>query len=281
MLRLILGLALALVAPHLAAAEACGGDAPCLLPDQAEYHIETPEGVDTPPTVFFLHGMGGTSAGIMRNRGLVTALLARGYAVIAPQGESRRPGKKNGVWNVWGDADRRDDVAYLNAVAEDAVDRFGLDRDRMLMAGFSGGGMMAWWVACHAPGDFAAYAPIAGLFWNPAPAECVGPIALLHTHGWADPVVPIEGRTFKPIGRTQSDLFASLATLRRANGCARDNPDEFSETGRYLRRKWTDCAAGAALELAIHPGGHAIPNGWSALALDWFEALPGDDAPGG
>ena len=109
--------------------------------------------------------------------------------------------------------------------------------------------------------------------WRPLPDACAGPVRLHHTHGWSDPVVPIEGRSVAGGRITQGDLFRGLDLMRRANGCARDDPDEYGATGKYLIRRWTDCAQGSALEMALHPGGHRTPMGWSALALDWFEGL--------
>ncbi|MEM8752213.1 MAG: polyhydroxybutyrate depolymerase, partial [Pseudomonadota bacterium] len=125
--------------------------------------------------------------------------------------------------------------------------------------------------ACDAPAAFAAYAPIAGLLWRPLPESCAGPAAMLHVHGWADPVVPIEGRSVGGGILTQGDLFDGLDVLRAAFGCLRDDPDEYGAEDAYLIRRWTDCAPGASLEMALHPGGHSIPKGWSDLALDWFE----------
>ena len=84
----------------------------------------------------------------------------------------------------------RDDVAE----GHDAAAR-GVDRSRVLLAGFSRGGSMVWDVACHAPVTARAYAPVAGAFWEPLPASCQGGADLFQTHGWADRVIPLEGRS--------------------------------------------------------------------------------------
>ena len=265
---LVLVLSLLLCAPAFACGDA---ETPCRI-EGGHYHAEAPDGDGPHPAVMFLHGWGGRGDGVLRNRGLVTALAGRGYAVIAPQGMPRRAGDRGGAWNSRAQPARRDDVAFLASVAADAARRFGLDRSRILLAGFSGGGMMTWRVACDAPGTFAAYAPIAGLLWRPLPEGCAGPVRLHHTHGWKDAVVPLEGRTVGG-GLTQGDLFAGLSLLRDANGCAKDAPDAFDADGPYLIRRWIACADGSALEVALHPGGHVIPKGWSALVLDWLEGL--------
>jgi len=233
------------------------------------YHVAMPDG-PARGAVLFLHGWGGRSDAQMRQRGVVDPLLARGYAVIAPQGAPRRPGDRGGGWNSRLDPARRDDVAFLRAVLADARARHGLAGLPALAAGFSGGGMMVWRLACAAPDSAEAYAPVAGLMWRPQPEACAGPARLLHTHGWADTVVPLEGRSVAGGRLTQGDLFVGLDLLRRANGCARDDPDAHDAPGPFLRRLWTDCA-GADLAFALWPGGHATPPGWADMALDWFE----------
>lgn len=110
-------------------------------------------------------------------------------------------------------------------------------------------------------------------FPPPAPR----PVRMLHVHGWADPVAPLEGRSVADGRITQGDLFAGLDLMRAALGCVRDDPDGFGARDIYLIRRWTDCAPGAELEFALHPGGHRIPPGWADLALDWFEACPRKD----
>ncbi len=247
--------------------------APCVA-GGGDYLVATPPGPGPHPAILFLHGWGGSGAAQMRNQRLVEGALDRGYALIAPTGQPRGQGRSGARWNAFGRGDLRDDVAFLNAVADDAATRFDLQRERMMLAGFSGGGMMSWRVACDAPASFAAYAPIAGLLWRPLPDACAGPVRLLHTHGWADQVVPIEGRTVGGGVATQGDLFAGLALLRRTNACAADAPGAYQTAGAFWRRLWTGCAPGAALELALHAGGHQTPPGWSAMAIDWFEALP-------
>ena len=272
-MRFILFLLAAILMGGSASAQTCGGiGAPCALTDGGEYHVALPEG-ETKGTLMFLHGFGGRGEGVIKNKGLLNPILKRGYAVLAPQGLPFREGRKGGAWNSFDNPKRRDDVAFLNSVAEDAATRFSLDRSKMLIGGFSGGGMMTWRVACNQPGSFAAYAPIAGLLWRPLPGACAGFIRMHHTHGWSDPVVPIEGRTVGGGFATQGDLFNGLDLIRRANGCAKDDPDEYSEDGIYLSRTWNACVEGSALVMALHPGGHRIPKGWSGMTLDWFEAL--------
>lgn len=275
-----LRLAVAIVAAGLLAltqarADGCGGLAPepACATAHGEYRFALPAGGEHPPAVLFLHGWGHSAEGIMANRALIEGLAARGYALIAPDGiaTSEMLGRK--TWDVLRRPGRpRDDIAFLREVIADAAERHGIDRRRILLAGFSNGGTMAWNAACLAPDLARAYAPVAGALWEPMPDRCAGPVDLFHVHGWTDRVVPLEGR---PLGGevVQGDVWKSLRLLREAGGCGNLQPDAASAAGDAWRRHWTDCAGGSIL-LSLHPGGHAIPDGWLDRALDWFEALP-------
>ncbi|MCU0911859.1 MAG: prolyl oligopeptidase family serine peptidase [Rhodobacteraceae bacterium] len=256
-----------------AAQAGCGPDtAACTLPG-GSYHVVLPEGAaPDAPAVVFLHGYGSSGAGTLRNTGMVDALVQRGYAVIAPDGQPRA-GREGLSWDFHpARPARRDEGAFVAAVADDAAARFGLDRDAMLLAGFSIGGSLTSYIACATPDAFAAYAPVAGSFWRPHPDGCAGPVDLFHIHGWRDGTVPLEGRVLGS-GFEQGDVFAAMAIWRDANGC-RLQPDAHAQTGDIPFRSWTTCESGARLDFALHPGGHSVPPGWATLALDWFEALP-------
>lgn len=237
------------------------------------YHAVMPESVDTPPAVIWLHGAGGTGAGAIRNTGMKNGILDRGYAFIAVDGLDR-PGRFGTGWYFHPERPQeRDEVAFLTAVADDASDRFGLDRDQIILSGFSVGGSMTSYFACQSPDTFDAYAPVAGSFWKPEPTECAGPVRLLHTHGWRDTTVPLEGRPLGGGTIYQGDVWQAMQVWRAENSCAQLRPDSFEMTDAYWRRVWEDCAPGTALEFALHPGAHSIPPGWAAMTLDWYEAL--------
>lgn len=264
-------LAVAAALSATSAQAACGADPQACEIDTGRYHIELPDTAPTAmPAVMFLHGHGGSGAGVMRMRGVIEALTGRGYAVIAPTAEPRGPNGRRS-WNFFPGWQGRDEAAFLQDVRADAAQRFGVMPDRVLLAGFSAGGFMVNYLACAAPASFPAYAPVSGGFWRPRPESCAGPVRLFHTHGWRDTVVPIEGRALGGGAFRQDDVFAGLKVWRGANGCAGDNPDSYSETGDFWRRTWNRCATGSALELALFPGGHRVPQGWPDMVLDWFE----------
>ncbi|MEP3297422.1 MAG: alpha/beta fold hydrolase [Pseudoruegeria sp.] len=260
-------------------ASACSDQTPCTV-EAGEYVITLPDNDNAKTSaVVFLHGFGGSGPGVFRNTGMVSTFTDRGYAVVAPTGLPR-PGRNGGAWSLHPDRpQQRDEVAFLTAVRDDAIAKHGIDPDNIILAGFSIGGSMTAYLACTAPETFSAYAPLGGNFWRPHPTECASPVQMLHTHGWTDGTVPLEGRALggkdsrDPSAIIQGDVFHAMSIWRETNECFKLKPDSFATEGQFLIRKWTDCAPNSALGFALFPRGHIIPQGWGTLTLDWYEAL--------
>lgn len=266
-----------------AAHAVCGPD-PDAVCEVAEgsYHIELPANPEGAPALVFLHGFGSSGAGSMRLTGMVQTALSRGYAVIAPDGVTRE-GRNGLSWNFHPLREpSRDEPAFLISVRDDAVARFGIDAESVILTGFSIGGSMTAYTACHAPDAFAAYVPLAGNFWRPHPVveDCAGPVRMLHIHGWTDGTVPLEGRVFRAEGApvdpeapgvfAQGDVWHAMGLWRVINAC-NHNVRSFDRDETYWLRSWTECAPGAELSMALFHGGHSIPRGFADLVLDWFE----------
>jgi len=269
-------LAVSPAAAPAAAAETCGGPKqPCEV-DLGTYFVAEPAGArdELRPVVIFFHGGGGWGSRIFKKRRQMAAdMTARGYVVIAPNG-TKRPGSRFGPgWAFIPQFERRrDERAFTLQILGDAERRFGIDRQRVLLTGYSIGGSLVSYLACENPGLANAYAPVAGGFWRPHPEDCAAPVRLLHTHGWRDQTVPLEGRPLRA-EIEQGDIFETLWRWRVENSCSKYRPDKFITAGPFWRRIWTHCAPGTALELALHPGGHSVPAAWANMALDWFEGL--------
>ncbi|PSL19064.1 alpha/beta hydrolase family esterase [Shimia abyssi] len=280
MLRSSLSALTALLIGTSAPASACSTTTPCNVAE-GEYFIALPDiSVEGNwPAVMFIHGFGASGPSVFRNTGMVNRFLDKGYAVIAPQGLPRSNGRGRS-WSVhpWFPRER-DEIQFLKSVRDDAVDQHGIDANAIMLAGFSIGGSMTAYVACSAPDAFTAYGPIGGNFWRPHPTECAGPVKMLHTHGWTDGTVPLEGRVLRggditnPDALAQGDVFHALDIWRQTNECVHLKADSFVTDGPFWRRKWERCHDDSALEFALFPGGHRIPNGWVEMALDWFENL--------
>lgn len=259
-------------------------DAPCGEADRlcktplGEYAIALPEeATDSPvPALLYFHGAGGSGPRVMRNSGMINAFKERGYAIIAPSGLKRPNSRFGPGWSFLPIREKqRDELLFARQVLADAAKRHNIDRDMVLVSGFSVGGSLTWYLACQVPSLGRAFAPVAGAFWRPHPksVDCAGPVKLLHTHGWRDGTVPLEGRPLGGGRIYQGDVFEGLRILREVNGCTQLRADKFDTSGRFWRRKWTKCSTGSALEFTLHTGGHGVPKGWATMAMNWFEAL--------
>jgi polyhydroxybutyrate depolymerase len=250
-----------------AAAVACGAESDCVVAGGA-YRILTPPERAEPAlgAIVYLHGYQGSPEDTMRFGALRDMARELGVALIAPRGVEGR-------WNLPGVFGAgRDDVAFIRAVADDAVVRFGLDPARIVVSGFSLGASMAWYVACAEGRRFAAYAPVAGSFWEPYVKTCRTPAPELHhVHGLADATVPMEGRALSVA--TQGDTYRSFALLRGLSGCHEPLGPAVVE-GRLTCRR-ASCA-GARQELCLHAGGHSVEPAWIARAWRLSAGLPAD-----
>ena len=277
-MRFLLLLILAAIAAPSAAQSPCGRDGPPCEVAGGTYRLILP---DSPapetgyPALIFYHGAGGSGTGTLKMGGVVGAFTARGYAVVAPDGMERpERGNRRGWYFHPLRESRRDEMAFTRALIA-ALPAHGIDAEQLILSGFSIGGSLVWYLACQDSTLAAAYAPVAGAFWRPHPeaGACTGPVRMLHTHGWRDQTVPLEGRPLRSGQILQGDVFHGLEVMRALNGCDRLRADAFETEGLYWRRRWTSCTPGTALELALHPGGHSIPKGWAEMVLDWADGL--------
>lgn len=229
---------------------ACGPDSDCILGDRT-YRIEVPSGLASPGALVYAHGYQGTSAGTMRNRGLRKLAQDLGVALIAINGV-------DGTWNLPGspshpDSDGLAEMRYLQAVLDDAEDRFGIDRTNVVMTGFSEGGMMVWNVVCKRSDLIRGAVAMSGTFWQPEPVACDSPAtSVIHIHGDADPTVPLGGR---PIGPThQGDVPGVLAMYATFGGFGDETPVADEGMDCAIRQN----AAGQRLGFCGFAGGHSF-----------------------
>ncbi|MEO1601048.1 MAG: polyhydroxybutyrate depolymerase [Pseudomonadota bacterium] len=258
-------------------APACGADTDCVLDiggTERTYRIRLPQTPSAAPmgAILYAHGYKGSAAGAMRNKALEALAGELGIAFVAAKSfgdDWMIPGvpshTRNGV-----SPDGSEELAYFDALVADITGRFGIDPDRILMTGFSAGGMVTWTLACHRGGMFAGFAPIAGTFWRPVPETCTSPVtSLVHIHGTEDRIVPLGGR---PIAQThQGDVPRALAMYRDYGG--------FGEAAREQRGD-LDCemrenADGAVLDYCAFVGGHSFRT--AHLRMAWKRLM----GPGG
>ncbi|MEC3860311.1 PHB depolymerase family esterase [Mesobacterium sp. TK19101] len=144
------------------------------------------------PLIVVLHGYGGTISSI-RSRSELSFLTLGGFGVLYVQARPDDTGQTH--WNASMTLTARDDRAALVGIVQMAQARYHFDPQRSFVVGYSNGGFMAYSLACHNPGVFAAVASVNGTMsgadWVNCPAR--GSVPLFHSMGGADDVVPGDG----------------------------------------------------------------------------------------
>lgn len=230
-------------------AGACGPESDCQLGERS-YRIYLPEGLmPGAGALVFAHGYKGSAKGIMRNEALKALAGELGVALIAAQSlgdDWSIPGVPSA-----GAAVESDELGYFDALATDAVRRFALDRDRIVVAGFSAGGMMVWNLICHRGDGFAGFIPMAGTFWRPTPERCDSPPAqIVHLHGDSDRIVPLAGR--RVADSLQGDLLQVLEIYARYGGYG---PPLLRRSGQLTCEERRN-PEGKILDFCLFAGGH-------------------------
>lgn len=266
--KILLAGILALPLYSVSQSHACGPDTDCVVGNDRHYRIRMPEGhdgVSPVGAIFFMHGYRGTAKGTMKNKSLAKAVSDLGLALVAPK-------SAYADWAIPGAPQAKEpiELEYFDAVVADIKKRFNIDTSRMMASGFSAGGMMTWNLACDRSELFAAYAPIAGTFWEPTPQTCKTPTAsLIHTHGSTDKIVPLAGR---PIADTkQGDVFNVLDMYARKGGFDKSSKYKNSKLALECNEQKND--AKQILEICLHTGGHSMKSAYVTNAWNKFVEL--------
>lgn len=247
-----------------------GRDSVCEIAD-GHYRIRTPEGFGPFPTVVYLYGSYGNSGQLISTDFFVQSFVSRGYAVVVPVALNLRYSDRVGSgWFLRHERGprERNDMKFVKDVLDDAEANHLIDRSRILIAGMSRGGFLAWEIACHNPGLAAAYAPVAASYLGPMPDQCAQPVRMLHTHGRADTIVPLE-RVISSGGARMQKLDTALERMAMTGGCIEQTKP--TAVLDYIKTGWSGCPDNASVDLLVHNGGHTIPTSWYSLVVDWFE----------
>ena len=246
-------------------AQACGVETDCDVPGGA-YRIDVPDSAPT-GAILFAHGYRGSANGTMRNarfRQMATDLGLAFVALDAGVGDDWN--LPNAPGNSAGDGQANFD--YVAAVVDDLKTKYGFDNDRVMITGFSAGGMLVWNLACARPDIAGGFAPVSGTFWLTPPDSCTTPAAsIIHMHGDNDTTVPLTGRV---IGRTkQGDVSEALAFYRGIGGFSED----YTRQGPGLDCEGQSNPAGDVLEFCAFEGGHTFSRNFVQDAWERFIAL--------
>jgi len=142
------------------------------------------------PLLIALHGTSMRAADMLAYTDLVALADRAGFVLVAPS--SLGHAFNDGLAPAGSEAASVDDVAFVEAVAEDARVRFGVRADAIHVVGFSNGGSMAQRVAIESRYPFAGFAAVASAVRVQTPGV-VRPAPLLLVFGNADPLNPPHG----------------------------------------------------------------------------------------
>jgi polyhydroxybutyrate depolymerase len=250
---------------------------PCTLPGGI-YHVAVPpdwDGQSRLRLMLYLHGWRQHGTDGTHDPHIAGVANSLGFLVIAPDGA--QAGNGTGWGFVGSPEHMRDDLSFLMAVLGDAERRWPIEMDSVVAAGFSIGASMVWDLACYRAKQFTAFIPFAGGFWDPLPEKCdAGPVALRHTHGLHDSMVPLVGRPIMDGKFRQGDIFAGLQRWRAEDRCEAE-PDHVDDEAGLTCTRWTQCEAPGEVELCLHDGDHSLTGPWLEAALRW--AISARSAP--
>lgn len=161
------------------------------------------------------------------------------FVVVFPNGENKS-------WDISGDKD----VNFLKAIINEMYTKYGIDKKRVYVSGFSMGGMMSYHAANKMSDQIAAIAPVSGYpVGNPAPAS-KRMMPILHTHGTTDPTV------------NYNSAVSYLKRWVEYEGCS-SNSEKISQypvgktTSAASMEKWSGCKENSDIRLiSIKDKGH-------------------------
>ena len=161
-----------------------------------EYILYVPQsynGSNKVPLLFNFHGYGGKIKDYINEADMRAVAEANNFILVYPQGSLL-----NGFshWNACppgGDNKSDiDDVGFIESLIYGLSSDYNIDMERIYVAGYSNGGMMAYGLAHYKSNLIAAVASVSGSM-----LDCTGPtnhpMPIIQLHGTADEVLPYNG----------------------------------------------------------------------------------------
>ena len=175
------------------------------------------------PLIIQMHGYN-QDAAYQKNAAKWESIADTGrFVVVFPNGQNK-------AWDTSGDKD----LNFIKAIINEMNSKYGIDKKRVYVSGFSMGGMMSYVVANKLSDQIAAIAPVSG---GGSPSSAKRAMPIIHTHGTTDDVVNYNStvntlkswvpfnkcssnsKVIKPYPTTKS---GSAASLEIWSGCADD-----------------------------------------------------------
>ncbi len=207
--------------------------------------------------VVVLHQEGGTPAGVATETGL-QQLRRSGATLAYPAGVDRSwdAGKCCGSSRTKG----VNDVAFLDALLDDAAKQTPVDASRTALVGYSSGAMLTYRYVCQRPGQLAVAVVVSGSLESDCGSSITTP-DVLALHGKLDGTIGLNRPRFiAALGLAPRPVISSLGILTRSAGC--NAVPATSELVDAELRQWAGCRGGGSVQAQLVPeAGH----GWAGL----------------
>ena len=233
---------------------------------EREFVLHVPEAPfegEKRPLVVNLHGQTGTAHAQIDVTGMNKLADREGFAIAFPEGlHAVFLGAHQTQWDAHFGTNTND-IQFVRDLIDFSIGQFDFDPSRVYVVGWSNGGFMSYRAACELSDRIAAVASVAGQLSFPQMEDCpmTHKVPVLHFHGDADEVTPIDGiPQFAP---SVDDTLAYLAGRLECESAPQETPvDDVNSSDRssVVHRVYPNCTDGAALEyFRISGGGHTWP----------------------
>lgn len=235
------------------------------------YELHVPasyDGTKPVPLVVDFHPLTGSGPAELKSSPYRMPTDAEGVITAFPSGLR---GPAGNAWNVGPCCVKDvDDVAFARALVADIQKIACIDPKRIYAVGFSMGGGMSHYLACHAADLFAAVAPAAFDLLEENVGDCKPsrPISVISFRGTSDFVVPYEGGYSAVVQGMPITFLGAEGTFKRwaqINECT----GAPAATGDAGCQAYTNCKDGVEVVLCTIQGGDHEPGnasiGWPFL----------------
>lgn len=245
-----------------------------------DYTIHVPKGYDGSkpvPIVYAFHYFTGNSDEMAATTRLSEKADKEGFVVVYPDAKGWL-GNKFRQWNLNNNANYRvDEVAFVDTMMNTIEAKMNIDKDRVYVAGYSNGGMLAQEIAAKFSDRVAAMACVGGC-QNGKEKPPENAVSTLLVHGRKDRIVPDMGRLFTPLFPRFKPLEHSRDFWRSANGT--DTAQREEPAFGVTRETYTNSRTGKQVIVYRHDEGHCYPgdpretlDGKPCLAIDATELM--------
>ena len=230
------------------------------------------------PLLIMFHGGGGDGPMARLGTGGVYDHLADrdGFVVVYPYGigsswNTCRKAQSNVArrWDV-------DDIGFVEAMIEQSVRNYGIDRKRVFATGHSNGGQISYRLMLERPDLVAGVAAVSSNLPAPRNMDCVAknvPTPVMTINGTADPVALYDGgqrpeaAMARRCRRRRRWLISPSSTARTANPEITRLPHvKESDPTSVDRIAWMQPGKPPVVLYTVHGGGHVVPQPYLSLS---------------